>query len=357
MNISVTDNSVNIGTSSQTPKSGQSQEAILRTAKQFEAVLLMQLTSLLNDTKDENDEDALFGNEGGSGLAKQMFSEQLATTMAESGGIGLSQIIMQQIGAKNVKAPSISIVNEAFPKAMSAVGEIKNNGISLDKKSVPLVNKTEKIKPLSERFSGKISGNINDVEVVSTFSDKYQTSNVKQTLQINGKIVEQPLSQFMPDLNSNSSEVVYEVAPPRAIESSKSVENNNLQMPVNGRISSNFGNRFHPIDKVVKFHDGIDIAAPKGTAVTAAADGIVTFAGPRKGYGNLVIIKHADGKETRYGHADKILAKEGDQVKVGESIATVGSTGKSTGPHVHFEVRENGQSVNPRKFLSNVLRK
>jgi murein DD-endopeptidase MepM/ murein hydrolase activator NlpD len=130
-----------------------------------------------------------------------------------------------------------------------------------------------------------------------------------------------------------------------------------FNFPVRGRISSGFGNRFHPIDKIVKFHTGLDIAVPKGTRVDAAAEGTVVFAGPKGGYGNLVIIRHPDGKETRYGHLQKILVSAGESVTSRQQIALSGSTGKSTGPHLHFEIRENGEILNPLKYLSNVLPK
>jgi murein DD-endopeptidase MepM/ murein hydrolase activator NlpD len=129
------------------------------------------------------------------------------------------------------------------------------------------------------------------------------------------------------------------------------------EMLLEGRISSNFGTRFHPIDKISKFHAGVDIAVPRGTSVGAAADGVVTFAGKKGGYGNVVIVEHADGHTTFYAHCDKLLVKEGQAVTVGEEIAKSGSTGKSTGPHLHFEVRENGTPIDPLKFLSNVLPK
>jgi murein DD-endopeptidase MepM/ murein hydrolase activator NlpD len=105
----------------------------------------------------------------------------------------------------------------------------------------------------------------------------------------------------------------------------------------------------------MKMHSGIDIAAPKGTPIQVAGDGVVKFAGRQKGYGNVVIVEHADGKETFYAHADKIFVQEGQTVGVGTMIATVGSTGKSTGPHLHFEVRQNNQPVDPSKYLSKVL--
>jgi murein DD-endopeptidase MepM/ murein hydrolase activator NlpD len=106
-----------------------------------------------------------------------------------------------------------------------------------------------------------------------------------------------------------------------------------------GRMSSNFGARLDPFSKKSTFHGGIDIAAPKGTEVFASAEGEVIFCDEKGGYGNLIVIKHKLGYQTRYGHLSKFHVKEGDRVLKGQKIAEVGSTGRSTGNHLHFEVR------------------
>lgn len=117
-------------------------------------------------------------------------------------------------------------------------------------------------------------------------------------------------------------------------------------------ITSPFGNREHPIQGVVKLHSGIDIGnAGFGAPVIAAADGIVTLASYNGGYGNCVMINHGNGISTLYGHGQKILTTVGTQVKKGDLIMEVGSTGNSTGPHLHFEVRVNGTAVNPIPYL------
>lgn len=117
------------------------------------------------------------------------------------------------------------------------------------------------------------------------------------------------------------------------------------------RVTSAFGLRSDPFTGENKLHRGLDLAAPAGTPVSAAAEGVVRFAGKRGGYGNVVIVAHPDGTETRYAHLRDISVKRGAQVDAGENIATVGSTGRSTGPHLHFELRRNGEAVEPNAWL------
>ncbi len=118
-----------------------------------------------------------------------------------------------------------------------------------------------------------------------------------------------------------------------------------------GRITSNFGIRRDPFTGKAAFHKGVDIAAPKGTPIKAYRSGLVTFSGWQRGYGNVVIMRHTDGTETRYAHASRRLVSKGDFVRGGSSIAQVGSTGRSTGNHVHFEVRRKGEAIDPMPYL------
>ncbi|MBV9527429.1 M23 family metallopeptidase [Sphingomonas sp.] len=120
-----------------------------------------------------------------------------------------------------------------------------------------------------------------------------------------------------------------------------------LHLPVAGRVTSGFGERFHPILGYERFHAGVDLGAALGSPIAAAADGRVVSAGWRGGYGRAVEIVHASGLETLYGHMSRIAAAPGELVHQGEVIGYVGSSGLSTGPHVHFEVLRNGRPVNP----------
>ncbi len=126
-----------------------------------------------------------------------------------------------------------------------------------------------------------------------------------------------------------------------------------VHMPISGtfRQSSGYGNRKDPFSGGRAFHAGLDFAAPTGTIVTSAAEGVVSFVGTQSGYGNVVEVKHANGLMTRYAHLSAFIARKGQQVSTGTPIAKVGSTGRSTGPHLHFEVRKSDQALDPKPFL------
>jgi murein DD-endopeptidase MepM/ murein hydrolase activator NlpD len=122
-----------------------------------------------------------------------------------------------------------------------------------------------------------------------------------------------------------------------------------VQLPV---ISSRYGMRRDPFTRQPRFHKGVDIAAPVGTEVRAALGGDVTFAGFKPGYGNTVIVRHGDGLETRYAHLNTIDVKKGDSIDSERVLGSVGNTGHSTGPHLHFEVLRSGEQIDPMVALA-----
>nr|WP_314259758.1 M23 family metallopeptidase [uncultured Devosia sp.] len=126
-----------------------------------------------------------------------------------------------------------------------------------------------------------------------------------------------------------------------------------IHMPITGnfRQSSGFGNRKDPFTGGRAFHAGMDFAAQTGTTVLSAGKGTVSFVGQKSGYGNVVEVTHASGLVTRYAHLSSFLSEEGQAVNTGTPIAKVGSTGRSTGPHLHFEVRKNDSAINPKAFI------
>jgi murein DD-endopeptidase MepM/ murein hydrolase activator NlpD len=129
-------------------------------------------------------------------------------------------------------------------------------------------------------------------------------------------------------------------------------------LPVNGYITAGWGPRPNPFDpSVVEMHPGVDISAPLGIKVVAPADGIVIFAGPRAGYGNMVVIDHKFGTTTRYGHLQRIVVQIGQRVSRNEIIGHVGASGRTTGPHLHYEIWQFNRNINPIKFLQSVKSK
>ncbi len=121
--------------------------------------------------------------------------------------------------------------------------------------------------------------------------------------------------------------------------------------PSSGPITSHFGNRFHPVLGYSRFHAGTDFGAASGAPIRASETGIVVFSGWYGGYGNTIILDHGDGITTLYAHASRLYVAEDDTVRKGDTIAAIGTTGLSTGPHLHFEVRRSGEPVNPLSFL------
>jgi murein DD-endopeptidase MepM/ murein hydrolase activator NlpD len=156
------------------------------------------------------------------------------------------------------------------------------------------------------------------------------------------------LAQFQADENSIASQIRAYQARSRAGGTIKLPPfSGRFSAPVRARMTSPFGYRYHPILKVRRLHAGVDFGASSGTPIKAAADGVVIAAQYMRGYGNVVMIDHGGGLSTVYGHCSRLACSSGQRVTRGQHIANVGSTGMSTGPHLHFEVRVNGRAVNP----------
>lgn len=309
-------------------------------AMKFEALLLNQLTSVLNTTGfgEEGGEESLFGSDGGTDLAKKLFSEQLATTIAESGGLGLADVLMKQLGVDPAAAASKE--PKGLREAAAVSRSIRRDSFSPGPAAE--FSSTTAAEPLT-------MGDPSQAEVISTFEEEAKRDGIEDSLRnmfLDGRIVNTTRPRV-----AAGSPITEMAASPARIDAGSG-----YMYPVAGRMSSDFGNRVHPIDRSVKFHSGLDIAVPKGTPVDASASGTVKFAGWSGGYGNLLVLEHADGRETRYAHLDKILVAEGDSVNAGQQVALSGSTGKSTGPHLHFEIREKGRALDPESLLIKGLR-
>lgn len=165
------------------------------------------------------------------------------------------------------------------------------------------------------------------------------------------KATEDQLESEFKEMQRQSRIIEQQIFQIQARSSGTAIFKGKFIQPVQGRRSSGFGMRVHPISRTRRMHNGVDWAAPSGTPIVAAGDGKVISASYINGYGNTVIIDHGGNVSTLYAHCSRIHVKVGQTVKQGQRIAAVGSTGYSTGPHLHFEVRVNGKPVNPLSRL------
>ena len=190
-------------------------------------------------------------------------------------------------------------------------------------------------------------------KVVNEIKEEFADDNLELNLQINEKYTES-----IENVDTNNLEVATASVENAAKEMKEENENkdalaivNNIKLsvlPVTGRITSRYGERSSLRRST---HTGLDIACTTGTDIKVVSNGTVTFSGKKGSYGNLIIVDHGNGVETWYGHCSKLYEKVGNTVNAGDIIAAVGSTGNSTGPHLHFEIRINGECVNPQNYV------
>ena len=190
---------------------------------------------------------------------------------------------------------------------------------------------------MTEKYEDDLELDIGIVDVITTDKENENTVKVAK-------------ANLNKEIENKIEEIEAEIEEQKEIES-HTVNGVYLEVkPVSGIITSRFGNR----ESIRSYgHTGLDIAAPAGTPIKAAADGTVTFSGYSGGYGYVVKMSHGNGIETYYGHCSALYVSAGEKVEAGDTIAAVGSTGNSTGNHLHFEVRVNGSEVNPQNYLYN----
>lgn len=335
-----------------------------RVAAEFEALLLAQLTSALNPSGEDDDEGSAFGG-GGMSLYRRMFSERIAQVMAESGGVGIGDLIVSRMRPQASDGAAANPVQTAIDASKLIRGRSHATAASVD------VVKVEAA--ASSVQASNVQASSVQAATAAKMSSSHRASSVDATRDV--YLVSEAGVEAVPS-SSSRPRVVSAGGPPAVADATvnvgegvkRAVESVGasglaaeagapvvLRMPVEGRISSSFGLRRDPVHGGHKHHRGLDIAAPRGTPIEAAASGTVVFSGWRRGYGNTVTIEHADGRRTRYAHADELLVSRGDVVEAGQTIAKVGSTGRSTGPHLHFEVFEGDVRVDPLRALAKGL--
>ena len=249
---------------------------------------------------------------------------------------------------ENIEEKLMNTVNTEEKK----LSEIKAEEIAEDEK----INKVEKvqgiIKITGEELAGSKGNKIIKIKDTPTYINTNE--NLKNINGLNKKNYKSGIKENVIE-NINVKNIVDN----QEVQRIQNIQNENINnknfgkilWPVkSGRITSKFGNRNHPVLKSVKFHRGVDIAVSLGTPVYAGIRGIVTFAGKRGNYGNLVEIKGSDGIKVRYAHLSKIDVVAGQRVSDGEKVAETGNTGMSTGPHLHYEIIVDESPVNPLNF-------
>lgn len=240
----------------------------------------------------------------------------------------------------------LALMKDNYAALNGKVKTLQQQMAGLEKRDNEVYRSIFEANPLPDSARAKFSEKKKEVDKVNVMNDESLGKEIARTL------------------NNISARVAYQANSYKQIEKLINNQENKLAsipaiQPVSNkdltRIASGFGYRIHPIYGIPKMHNGLDFTATQGTPIYATGDGRVTTAGPGNGTGNHVIINHGYGYETVYMHMMRIKAREGEQVKRGQVIGWVGSTGASTGPHCHYEVHINGRPVDPVYFFFNDL--
>jgi len=271
----------------------------------------------------------------------------LAAALVTAGLI--SYAAFQFIGSPKEKllAQQNKIMRDKYADLQEDLKSIQAQMRELEKRDNDVYRAIFEANPIPDSARAKELETKQEIEKVQNIKDYQLVASITNTLNnLNARIAAQKKSyEQVEDLVKNKEQLL---AHTPAIQP---VSNKDLN-----RIASGFGYRIDPVYKTTKFHAGLDFSAPQGTPIYATADGTITTAGSTgNGYGNHVIINHGYGYETLYGHMVRVKVRNGATVKRGEVIGWVGSTGKSTGPHCHYEVHKNGEKIDPIYFFYNDL--
>ena len=271
----------------------------------------------------------------------------LAAALVTAGLI--SYVAFQFIGSPKEKILQQQNENlrDNYSDLSERVQSIQQQMQELEKRDNNVYRAIFEANPIPDSARAKEIENKQEIAAIGRLKDNQLASAIRNTLDsLSSRIkIQQASYNEVDELVKNKEQLL---AHTPAIQP---VSNKDLN-----RVASGYGYRIDPVYKTTKFHAGLDFSAPQGTPIYATADGTVTTAGNSgNGYGNHVIINHGYGYETLFGHMVRVKARNGQVVKRGEVIGWVGSTGKSTGPHCHYEVHKNGEKINPIYFFFNDL--
>jgi murein DD-endopeptidase MepM/ murein hydrolase activator NlpD len=271
----------------------------------------------------------------------------IATALVTSAII--SYFAFQFVGSPNERIIHIENekLNDQFETVSTRLKAIQQQMAELEKRDNTVYRAIFEANPIPDSARAKEIEKQQEIASVESMNSNQLVSSIFSTLSNLGSRIAAQKKSYNEIANLLKNKEALLAATP-AIQP---VSNKDL-----ARIASGFGYRVDPIYKTVKMHAGLDFAAPQGTPIYATADGVVKVSGfSDGGYGNHVVINHGYGYETLYGHMVRTKAKRGQKVKRGEVVGYVGSTGKSTGPHCHYEVHKNGQKIDPVYFFYNDL--
>ena len=292
---------------------GPNQDAKLKEACEgFESVFIHQLIKEMRKTVPK---DGLLHSSQEEQYSS-MFDEELAKSLAKGGGIGLADYMQGQIKGRAAKGQP----GPTTPSGLKLTALESLPRLGAAKKPMQFVNAERPFAPGLPMNQGSLSAS-------SGRAGATLDGSPSQHLGLPGA------QYFQGQDKSLAASAPGPVA-----------------APVTGEISSDFGWRTDPFTHQRAWHNGVDIAAPEGSPVSACWDGQVVFSGRKAGYGNLVVLEHAGGWRSYYGHNASVSAAQGQEVKAGQQIAKVGQTGRATGPHLHFELRLGETAVDPMKL-------
>jgi len=261
----------------------------------------------------------------------------------------ISFIAFRFVGSPNERLLGIQneLLKDNYRDLDDKVKDVEQKLAELEKRDNDVYRSIFEANPIPDSARAKDLEEQIEIASIEKMKDKELVTSIVSTLNnLNSRIKVQTTSYAQIDKLLANKEQLLSHTP--AIQP---VSNKDLN-----RIASGFGHRIDPIYKTVKMHAGLDFAAPQGTPIYATADGVIKVSGNTgNGYGNHVVISHGYGYETLYGHMVRVKSSPGQAIKRGEVIGWVGSTGKSTGPHCHYEVHKNGQKIDPVYFFYNDL--
>lgn len=261
-------------------------------------------------------------------------------------------IIGGAVTLKYINAPIVEKLSEAVNAELKVTDAIETiNGMA--EKGNSVIEVFQKEKEEEEEAEQVFENDYYIDEEIKEIEKEVEEENQKKEMREKELSVEALSFQMSEEeLLDDTKAEVFKIPPPSNSSYTKEQINFKYKAPLFGVVTSRFGYRDHPIMDDASFHTGIDIAAKSGKDVTSFADGKVISAGKNSVYGNYVLIEHSSGIRTFYGHNSKLYVKQGQKVSLGQKIAAVGSTGMSTGPHLHFEIRKGNIRLDPSYYIS-----